>query len=115
MPDYLTRQLVALRQIPHGNQLLRAGDEFTCSPLDAGYYLDKRMAREADKPAPIVAPEAPADQPARRRGRPPRAWAEPAVPPVAESKPADEPAVPAEAPASANLTEEGDAPTTAAA
>jgi len=75
MPQYQTRQLVALRQFAHGDLLLRQGDEFECAPIDATYYLDKRLAREPG--ATVAEAELPAEPP-RRRGRPPKAEPQPA-------------------------------------
>lgn len=54
MPNYLTRDLVALRDIDHGGHLVRAGDSFTATDVDAGWYLARKYAeevKEAPKPA----------------------------------------------------------------
>lgn len=64
---YQTRHLEALRELTHGGRLVRPGERFQASPLDADYYQEKRMAREvppvqaepAPPPAPAPAPVAP--------------------------------------------------------
>lgn len=56
---YKTRNLIAQREIPLSDRLLKPGEAFTASHVDAEYYIGKGSAREADDKSP-AAPAAPA-------------------------------------------------------
>lgn len=47
---YKTRVMVALADFPHGADLLRQGDTFIATEIDADYYLSRKKARIADEP-----------------------------------------------------------------
>jgi hypothetical protein len=52
--NYLTRRLRALKDIPHGSLNVKAGGEFECTPVDAEYYLTRRLAAEATLSVPVL-------------------------------------------------------------
>jgi len=87
---YMTRHLVANRELLHEGRHLQVGDEFEASEVDANYYAMTGSALDARPVAPpsqeLVASETP-----RRRGRPPnsaRAAAADAGQPEADEQPA---------------------------
>jgi hypothetical protein len=59
---YRTRHLRAAVDMSHDDKLVRVGEAFVATEVDAKYYLDKKLAVE---PTEQVAVEQP-----RRRGRP---------------------------------------------
>lgn len=48
---YKTRVMIALADFPHGAELLRQGDTFIATEIDADYYLSRKKAKIADDPA----------------------------------------------------------------
>lgn len=64
---YKTRHLVALSEFSHGDQHLRAGDDFFATEVDAGYYLQNGRAMPAVKAehiavAAVAAPPPPSER-----------------------------------------------------
>lgn len=63
MPKYQTRHLEATREFMLGRRPVRAGDRFEAAPIDADYYVSRRMATEV-APTPAAAEKS---KPAARR------------------------------------------------
>lgn len=61
--NYLTRHLEALVDIDRGTCLVRSGERFTASTVDAEWYLKTRKAKDVAPAAPVQAP-APSPTPA---------------------------------------------------
>lgn len=66
--NYMTRQMVALRDMRHDGYELKIGDTFNATPVDAYYLITRGRAREVEapiaaaatidnKPAPVLPPE----------------------------------------------------------
>jgi hypothetical protein len=60
MQEYMTRRMVAAREMTYAEWPLRPGDEFCATPVDAEYFLRTGRAKDASSPAP--AEFAPAQQ-----------------------------------------------------
>ncbi len=80
-----TRQLVATREIQHGDKFVKPGDTFEASEVDAEHYLRKGHAKHAS-----TAPAAPANAEAKA--------------PAKAAEPAKKPATPNRAPYDAAKT-----------
>lgn len=91
---YMTRHLVANRELLHEGRHLQVGDEFEASEVDANYYAMTGSALDARPVAPpsqgLVASETP-----RRRGRPPNSARIAAVD-VGHTESDEQPAAPVE-------------------
>jgi hypothetical protein len=57
---YITRHMRAARELQHGGILVPSGGAFYCTPIDADFYLSRKMAAAAPPPAatpePVAAP-----------------------------------------------------------
>ena len=53
MQQYMTRRLVAMRDMTYAEWPLRPGDEFCATPVDAEYFLRNGRAREAAQVARV--------------------------------------------------------------
>lgn len=107
--EYMTRHLIAIRELRHEGQHLQPGDKFEASEVDANYYLQTGVAH-VPQAAPAVESESVESAP-KRRGRPPNAARIAAVETVqAAEEPAapaaEEPAVEQEAPAAESSSTE---------
>jgi hypothetical protein len=72
---YKTRNLIAQREIPLSDRLLKPGEAFSASHVDAEYYIGKGSAREVDDKSP-AAPAAPAAKKVVTPAEPPAAEAQ---------------------------------------
>jgi hypothetical protein len=96
MPHYQTRHMEALDEFPHGDQLVRKGDRFPATEIDAEYLVRRRKAKDVTDESHAAAVAAPAVKQA-----PPAAAAPAPTPPPPPAPPpaAEPPAAAAPAPA----------------
>jgi hypothetical protein len=59
MPHYQTRHLEALAEFNHGDQLVRRGDRFHATDIDADHYIGAKRAVEVPAAPPAPATPAP--------------------------------------------------------
>lgn len=54
MHEYMTRHMVALREFNYADSVLRPGDQFLATPIDAGYLARAGKAKEGEAQRGIV-------------------------------------------------------------